>query len=63
MFTIITVGTPLKNGTTTPDMQHLKNAITIIFKNIKKRLNHIEVDCSTRDLQNKVILMLEKKPN
>ena len=33
---IISVGTPLKNGTKIPNMQHLKNAIDIVCKNIKK---------------------------
>ena len=33
---IISVGTPLKNATKIPNMQHLKNAIDIVCKNIKK---------------------------
>ena len=59
---IITVGTPLKNGTTTPDMQHLKNAIDIICKNIKK--NDLIILRSTVPLgtcRDIVIPLVEKK--
>ena len=59
---IISVGTPLKNVSKTPNMQHLKNAIDIVCKNIKK--NDLIILRSTvpigtcRDI---VIPLVEKK--
>ena len=61
---IISVGTPLKNGSKIPNMEHLKKAINIVCKNLKK--NDLIILRSTVPIgtcRDVVIPMIEKKLN
>ena len=59
---IISVGTPLKNGSKIPNMEHLKKAINIVCKNLKKDdLIILRSTVPIGTCRDVVIPMIEKK--